>query len=325
MKKFMKGCAITALVLFILGVAMAFVAGTVRGGDIITEVVERVTNGRVRMNWHWFPYGVVINNDRWLGWGGNGWVYGLGDDSAYDSGYEVLRGKVLDGAIFPDSDEKVTDLDIELGGYVFETRTSSNGLTYLETSGVRSLQCYVKNGELRIRSLNNRVGGSNSAGKIILYIPEGQTYGKVDIELGVGELTVSDLDADKISLEVGAGTVLMDGVRAGKLEAEVGLGQLEIYGMDVDELDVEVGMGELIGHGSVNKRAALDCAMGNLELKLSGEQEDFNYRLDAAAGNVDIGTSSFSGLGMERRIDNGAAKDIEIDCSMGNVTVRFDG
>ena len=63
--------------------------------------------------------------------------------------------------------------------------------------------------------------------------------------------------------------------------------------------------------------------MGNAELYLDGCMEDYNYEIECATGNVEIDDESFSGLAAERVINNDADAVMNIECSMGNVTVGF--
>lgn len=318
----MKGCAITALILFVLGAALAFAAGAARGTTTISEVVERVTGGRVHVNLGLgrLPFGIYVDDHSWFS--DDDWNYELDDVQIYDSGHEVLPGN--SGMLFPDSAENVTSLDISLGGCSFETRVSETDSFYIETQGMDKIQTYVEKGVLYIKSANTHLKVNTTLGKVILYVPEGQYYDEVDIEIGAGEVIFDDLNAGEISLEAGAGHILVKNLRAEELEASVGMGQLELYEMDVDELDAEVGMGELVGTGSINTSATLECAMGNLDLTLVGSQQDFNYRLEAVAGNVDIGRDSYSGLAAKRWIDNDAAKTLELECSMGNISIQFE-
>lgn len=323
MKKFMKGCAIMAAILIALGAILAIIGGAMRGSELVSAVVDKVTGGRVHINstwpWNW--------NRSHNGWEINvgGWDISLGDildwgDGAYESSHEVHLGDISDGIV---SGSDVNSLDIELGGCLFETRISEDGDFHLETSGIDRIQSYVEQGKLYIKSVKTSLFLGSSASKITLYVPEGQHYDRVDIDLGAGEIVIDGLSAVEVSLEVGAGQIKVKNLKAKVLEAEVGMGQIELPDMDVDQLEAEVGMGELAGSGSINVRALLECSMGNLELKLIGSQQDFNYRLDAAAGNIDLGRDSFGGLAQTRRIDNGAAKTIEADCSMGNITISF--
>ena len=45
MKKFMKGCGIAALILIVLGIIMGVVAGSIQGTALISDTVEKVTDG----------------------------------------------------------------------------------------------------------------------------------------------------------------------------------------------------------------------------------------------------------------------------------------
>lgn len=315
MKKFMKGCAVVALIMIVFGLVLAVVAGTRRGSAAITEVVERVTGGRIHVNLGWgnFPFGIWFGDDDWN--------YEMDSSDIYDKDHEVLQGELA--TVYPDSGTVIKELDINLGGCSFETRISETGEFYVKSSGMQKIQVYEERGVLYIKSVNTRLKLTSDFGTVILYVPEGQYYDEVNIELGAGKMTFDDLDAKKISLEVGAGAILCKSITAEKLKASVGMGQIELKEMDIDELDAEIGMGEFLGTGIVNKSADLECSMGNLDLKLDGSKQDYNYKLDAAAGNVDIGRDSFSGLATSRWIDNNAARTLNIKCSMGNISIRF--
>ena len=63
--------------------------------------------------------------------------------------------------------------------------------------------------------------------------------------------------------------------------------------------------------------------MGNIEMTLEGSEEEFNYKLEGSMGNISVGQDSFSGFSSERNIDNHADKEMEIECSMGNITIDF--
>ena len=320
MKKFMKGCAITALIMIVLGLALAFAAGTVRGSAAITEVVERVTGKRIHINlgWDGFHFGIFVE-DNWFG--DSDWNYELADSDIFDSGHEVLKGDK--STIYPDTDAAIKELNIKLGGCSFETHISDTGEFYVKSSGMDKLQVYEEKGELHVKSVNTHIKLTSNFGKVILYVPEDYYYDKVKIELGAGEMTFDDLSAKEISMEVGAGVIRCEGISTQELEVSVGMGQIELSKMDVDKLEAEVGMGEFVGSGIVNKSAKLECSMGNVELTLDGSSQDYNYKLEAAAGNVTIGRDSFSGLATDRRINNNADRTLEIECSMGNIDVKF--
>ena len=317
MKKFMKVCAIMAAILVVLGAALAYTAGTFRGREVVSDVVDSVTGGRVHVNWSgWnIPWGVTFRDD---------WHFDLNTSNVYDKDYEIYRGDVTEHEI----SGEFSQLDIELGGYIFETAVSPDDSFYLTTNNADKFQCYVKKGVLYLTAVNSGINislGNISDRKLTLYIPEGTTLSKVEVELGAGQVIIDGLNAETVSLEVGAGQIQAKNIQAGKLEVSVGAGQIELPGMKVDELKAEIGMGELVGSGSIDKSADLECSMGNLELTLTGSQKDFNYQLEVAAGNLDLGSNSYSGLATEQKLLNPTAvKTMDIECAMGNVTISFE-
>jgi len=92
---------------------------------------------------------------------------------------------------------------------------------------------------------------------------------------------------------------------------------------EAGKLNAEVGMGSLEASGDIRSNANLECAMGSIDLKLAGKETDFNYNFEGAMGSVTVGKSEYSGIAQERSVDNDAAKDLELECSMGSITVKF--
>lgn len=315
----MKFCAIMAAILVVLGAALAFIAGRFRGREVVSDIVDSVTGGRVHVNWSgWnIPWGVTFHDD---------WHFDLNTSNIYDNSYKIYRGDVTDYEI--EGDGIIDQLDIELGGYIFETAVSPDDSIYLTTNNVDKFQYYVKKGVLHLTAVNSGINlnlGNITDRKLILYIPEEALLSKVNVELGAGQVIIDGLNAATVSLEVGAGQIQAKNIQAGELEISVGAGQVELPGMKVDELKVEIGMGELVGSGSIDKSADLECSMGNLELTLTGSQKDFNYQLEVAAGNLDLGSNSYSGLATKQKILSPiAVKTMDIECSMGNVTISFE-
>lgn len=315
MKKFMKGCAITALIFLALGIALAVAAGTVRGRATIARVVETVTGGRV-----------TVNFDNFINWGiqiGDSLPdpgYDIDDAASFDTRYDIMSGDVEKFSL----GEGVEVLKIEAGGCLFNTRASGDDSFYVTASDSGKFQAYLENGTLYIRTTTSSRAWNNwNSCKVTLYVPESYHYREADIELGAGELEFESLNADKISLGVGAGQITANGLKADFLEMEIGMGQIDIKDVNVRDLEAEIGMGNLMVEGNIEGNVDANCSMGNLKLMIKGSQQDFNYKIDGALGNIDLGSESYGGLGVSKRIDNGAQKNMEIGCEAGNITIKF--
>lgn len=107
------------------------------------------------------------------------------------------------------------------------------------------------------------------------------------------------------------------------VEIEAGACAMDIEYLETKKLDVELGAGEIIINQLYVQTCELSVGVGNAEIYLDGSKEDYNYEIECAVGNVDIGNESFGGLASERRINNHADANVEIECGMGNVTIGF--
>lgn len=327
MKKFMKGCAITALVLFVLGFVLATVASSIRGRTTIEDVVESVTGGRVNIRLYPFSdwWGVRVNDNDILGWMDDMEVLDevdeiIDENIGFNSHYNILKGSVEKFSLGND----ISELDFEIGACSFTTEPSPDDNFYLEAEYAGKLQSYVEDGTLYIRSTAtvkkwNELNGC----RVVLYVPEGGYFDDADIEVGAGRLEFDGLQAREVKLSVGAGQISLDDLLTDSLEASVGLGQIALDNAFMGALDAEIGMGEFVADGILNGNADVECSMGNVSLTLEGSLRDFNYELSKALGNVTLGSSSSSGFASEKYLDNDADKTISVDCAVGNVTIQF--
>lgn len=313
MKKFMKRCAITAAVLFLAGLLLAIAAGTARGVEDIDEVVRKVTGDRsyVRIEL------------------GNIWDLGnIRDSSLFVGGDKEYSDKVYTGNV-PKycPGEGIEDLEIQVGGCILETKASEDDKFYIEVQKAYKFQGFVEGGTLYIRASDSaKTWNRLESCTITLYVPERFLFGTVDVKLGAGTLSFTDLCAvGYISMEVGAGQIFANGIRSSDLQLEIGAGEIELRDMEVGgDFLVNIGMGSFEGRGTLTGDVIIECAMGNVELELSDSEKSFDYTLECAMGNIDLGDKSYAGLAKEKEVTNGADRIMRVKCAMGNVTVSFD-
>lgn len=321
MKKFMKGCAITALILLVLGFVIATVAGTVGGTKAVNEVVESVTDGKIHINLggNGDGFGIFVNEEEWFNIG-DSVHFDINSNLMFDNNYEVLSGDVERYMV----GSGITKLDIEVGGCEVKVDKSGDDNFYAQGSNTGKFQCYEKNGTLYVKTLGTEeewTGFNHS--RINIYVPEAYLFEKIEVELGAGQLSLGEIAATEVDAEVGAGQILIDYLQAERCKVEVGMGELIVNDMQVTKMDAEVGMGHLLLGGTITGDVNAECAMGSLEMNLVGNEEDFNYMIESAVGNISIGGSDYSGLAQDKMIRNGADKNMTLECAMGNVQIDF--
>ena len=137
-----------------------------------------------------------------------------------------------------------------------------------------------------------------------------------------------DVKLQEMEIEMGAGTVYLNrDIETEKLSVEMGAGEFDSKNpVTAEEADLEIGTGSMTFADLSAKKISGECGLGELDLTMTGTQEDYNYDLECGVGNLDVGSDSYSGLGREKSISNtGADRKLDLECGMGNVSVDFSG
>lgn len=320
MKKFMKGCAITAAILLVLGAAMAIVAVSIKGTPGINDVVHSVTGGRINVDLDWTDGDWGIFDESY---------YDIDEETMFDKDYSIVSGDVEQYSL----GNAIRSLDMEVGGCSVTIKDSSDNNFYVEAENMGKFQCYVEDETLYLKSTRKvnhgtGLGDEFKRHKITLYIPQNAqkifTFENVDIEFGAGSLGIDTLSAEELNLEVGAGQIAAGFLEARECNIEVGMGEICVVDMLVGDLNAQTGMGHLQMSGFVDGDLTAECSMGAIELKLANEKNDFNYQLESAMGSVEIDGESFAGMAHEKTVDNGAERTMKVECAMGAVEITFE-
>lgn len=353
MKKFTKGCLITALVIFIIGAVLCGVGGLLGGFRILDGMdIEDVIgiplvyrfgpNGR-------FEYGFRFWDDNDIDWGRyKDWervsshMGNIGDIDDIDGPAPALDDLTVD---------TLRELYMEVAACELYIKESEDDHVRLAVDGdANRFRYHVDDGSLWLIRKSGRtwrwVGVNiDASDKVYLYLPKGTSLDCVDIELGAGAMYSVGLTARDADIEVGAGkldleSLTVDGdavltVGAGKIrirnlaceeaDMDIGAGDLEIdEAVIAKEADIDLGMGNVSIGGVIMGDLNVDCGMGTVTLDMDDAEHDHNFMVSCSMGTVKVGSHSYSGMGSEQTINNGSDSDFDIDCSMGTVTVKFD-
>lgn len=247
--------------------------------------------------------------------------YQIESNTIFDEDREFLEGngeKITLGG-------EVSKLSVEVGGFAFQIKSSEDDEYHIQADGNGKIQAYIEGDTLYVKAVRTVSDQKDSlSSKIYLYAPEKVQYDEVTGKLGAGQIDLSDLSAKQMKLEVGAGQIKGNGNSVEEMDLEVGMGAATFTDAVVQQLDAKVGMGAVQIFGDIQQTADLECSMGAMELKLAGEEKDFNYDLEGAAGNFIIGDEKYTGLTQELNLYNGAVKNIDIECAVGSVAVKFE-
>jgi len=294
-KKFMKTCAILALILIIVGIAMTATAGVVKGPEVIATAKDYVTQNIDKLD--------------------SGIRFDIETDMNFENSVPVLAGEAHQ--IYSVNDVK--NLEVEVGTCELIIGQSKDADIHVIVEGAGNYQGYLSGDTLCLKLIRSSEIGAT------LSTNDGGINLNLDAAACRMELLLpQDFAFEDVTLSLGAGTVdATIPFKANDLEIELAAGEVTVSNLEVNQLSAEVGAGALTLSGKIYEAADLQCGMGDLALNLTGNKNDFNYDVEVAAGEVTIGNESFGGIAGEREIDNNASANIDIECAMGNVEVTF--
>lgn len=307
MKKFMKFCFVLALMLIIVGGVFYTLGRKTGGREEMNELLEDFGGEWVDLD--------GLLQDR-LG------SYSIEEASIFSEDYEIWKGNVYQQVA---CDGSLTGLNLEIGGSMVEIKKSDDENIHIEGESVGKMQAYMEGGVLYVKSVRPaNLAEEIKSSRITLYLPQTTvSLEEVAVSLGAGQLQFSDMEVQNMVASVGAGQLVLERLALGYLNVSLGAGELRTVDVSSQFVEASVSAGNMDYSGTILESANISCSMGNVSMALEGEREDYNYQLNCAAGNMEIDGESYAGAAVDRYIDNGAVRLIEIDCAMGNVEVGF--
>ena len=293
MKKSTKFFVIGGLICLLTGLAIMLITGLAGGVGMMQEIATNYKFGRVRL----VSYGETAEIED-------------GDFARFSGMKEISV-----------SENQITSVKIVADEGEIEI-LQGNGDCIGISAGSYGVDYAVSDGRLVIRNESDWIFDGE---EIIVYLPRDMTFELVELSVGGGEIDADYLDADQISVKVGGGEVSIERLNAKELDANVGAGEISVErGYVEGDVMIDVGVGEASFGGFAGGSASLQCGMG--ELSFYGEnmeQTAYNYEMSCGAGEIRLNGSSYSGVGLHKRIDNGASRSVDIDCGMGEIEVSL--
>lgn len=187
-------------------------------------------------------------------------------------------------------------------------KTADTDEITVESTGIHEklgFQSYEKDGVLYLQ-MNKKImiGSKMSEGMLTVTMPRYQMYERIDLSLKTGEVDADGLNADFLKVENSAGHVSLHDFSAKKAQFECGAGTLS-------------------GQGNVAGNIEIDCGVGEVDLTLKGNKNEYNYDLDCGIGEIQCGGDRYSGIGREIHLDNQASKTITVHCGIGQIDIDY--
>lgn len=307
MSKFAKVCLGIAAIFAGIGIILCCV------GAAFGATIGNVEKGAGVSRFGSF-IGHIIDIDGW-NWD---WSWNSDDYNESDSGY------TSDAYSYDPSQIKNLDISVSAASLTIDKSNSDKvEIKVLRKNG--DVTSKIDGDTLSIQENKNHFARINKL-KIQLLLPDGMQFKNVNIDVAAGELKslYKNLEAESATLNVDAGEANINNIQVvNALNAKVGAGSIELKNLQAKDMDLNCSVGQISMKGKISGNVSGDCGIGEISMKLDGKEDVYNYDLDCGIGKIDLGSDSYSSLGKEKHIDNGAKNDMTLHCGIGKITVEY--
>ena len=156
---------------------------------------------------------------------------------------------------------------------------------------------------LSVRTQNGNISAENIA-----------TENKAEFITQNGEIRISQINASELSLQTDAGGIILKNIQCQTLQAETGLGSVQLSGtLTADSAKFTSELGDIdLSEGVVDaNNIYFSTDMGNISAKLSGKQQDYSADVTWDMGNTNLYPYQ------------GGNKQITVISSLGDIDITF--
>lgn len=205
----------------------------------------------------------------------------------------------------------VRRLDLELAGNRVELREWEDleeGQIWIFCFGDQErLYKITQKGESLAAGFPDHRGVRGPAESMVIYVPVAWAFQEVEVENAGGHFQAERICGEKLSLETMGG-------------------KTHILGGSIRILNLECQAGKSICQAVVSGEASVECDAGEVSLVLAGEEELYDYSLECHVGSIaiiDQEARHYRGLDVEKKLDNGTGRRVDLECDAGAITVVF--
>ena len=253
-------------------------------------------------------------------------IFGISAFSGYmyqkenkDIKYEEIVGTLQEEMIkyIENLNDKVK-IKIDLATYHLEVKRGAK--LSVETTGEKEqLKCAIHGSTLEIKEKNHNWFWKVKEGvpTVVIYIPENITLDELKIEMGVGKVSIEEIEVHNFKLDAGAGKVIISNMTTQTADIDGGAGSFEATDCIFNDLNLDCGVGATKISGNITGRSKVSCGVGRTEFNLAGKEEEYSIRTETGLGAMTLNGKKCSD---DAKYGEGESK-IEIEAGVGSVEI----
>lgn len=241
----------------------------------------------------------------------------------------IMYGIIMFGSIFENDKkhyENLNSLKVEEDTAVLDIDITGSNLIIKQgdTFKVETNNKYVKTkqskNKLYITEKNHNWFKANKNNNLVVYIPKEFIFDGISIDSGAGKVEIDALSTKTLYLNLGAGKVTINELTVLKsADIEGGAGAIEMKNGSLNNLDLDIGVGKLTLTAIITGKSKIDAGVGETNLNLIGNIEDYRIELDKGIGSATIDNKKMH----DEEIYGNGNNYIDIDGGVGSIIINF--
>lgn len=160
------------------------------------------------------------------------------------------------------------------------------------------------------------------APSVTVYVPGDNTLASVKVSLSAGDISLQNIEINKLQIEQSGGDVSLTGIKAQSSLIESSSGNIEDQNSDFYSLEATSSGGDCEFNGSVIRKGNITSSGGDVLLVMPGDVKDYSLKLEASGGSIEFeGTEEGSIFNTVNDAD--ADRFVTVESSGGDIHVSF--
>ena len=142
--------------------------------------------------------------------------------------------------------------------------------------------------------------------------------------MGAGDISMESeaFTARKVNVSVGVGELSVDQISASeKAVFEVGTGDVSILNGQFPKVSIEAGVGDAVCSGSVSNKLEGEAGTGDVNVSLTGTEKSYAFDLSAGLGEIRLNGQSKGAFDAEYETGSNGGAEVELTAGVGDISV----
>lgn len=164
--------------------------------------------------------------------------------------------------------------------------------------------------------------------QLVITVPADFYAEYIDMNFGVGDISINGLNAKNGHYEFGVGNVEMERCCADRIKIDSGVGEINIKDSSFNDAIFETEVGKVTFAGVLTGKCSISTGVGEARLYLKGNYDDYYFNISAGVGGVSMDYSNGGNGGVIKNRsgsfgNSGASNRLDVDSGVGEVSIEI--